>query len=65
MKTQSQAIINDIITLHQVCVSVAEIAHRLHLPEPSVRHVIATGSLPESQPQWTSSADPADNESKR
>ena len=52
MNTRSQAIVDDIRTLHQDGVSVAEIASRFHLPESTVQHVIATGTPPESQPLW-------------
>lgn len=48
----AQAVIDDIITVYQHCVSDAVIARRLHLPESTVRHVIAHGTLPELQPAW-------------
>ena len=49
---QSQAVIDDIRTLHQHCVSVVAIARKLHLWESTVRHVIDDGTLPEQQPTW-------------
>ncbi len=49
---ETQAIVRDIRALHQDGVSVTDIARRLHLPETTVQHAIAHGTLPESRPQW-------------
>lgn len=52
-RTETQVIVDDIRTLHAHCVSVAEVARTLHLPERIIRHVIEHGVFPERQPQWT------------
>ncbi len=49
--TEAQAIVDDIKTLHAHCVSAAEIAGKLHLPERIIRHAIEHGRLPAQQPQ--------------
>ena len=49
---QRSTTMEDIQTLHQHCVSVADIASKLHFPESTVRHVIEHGTLPESEPAW-------------
>ncbi|MEZ6063292.1 MAG: hypothetical protein R3C19_23340 [Planctomycetaceae bacterium] len=46
--SHAQVIVSDIKALWQVARPIAEIARNLHLPESIIRHVIATGTLPES-----------------
>ncbi|TWU14533.1 hypothetical protein CA54_34000 [Symmachiella macrocystis] len=47
---ERQAIVDDIRRLHQDGDSVAEIAQKLYLAEPTVQHAIERGKLPEPQP---------------
>lgn len=49
---QRQAIVDDIRRLQQDGDSVAEIAQKLYLDEPTVQHAIDRGTLLEPQPQW-------------
>ena len=53
----SQTVIDDIVTLHQHCIPVADIARKLHLPESTVVYVIEHGELPEPQPAWQPSVE--------
>jgi hypothetical protein len=52
MHDQAKPIVDDIVRLYQNGDSVAEIAEKLHLPEPTVQHALDHGRLPESQPKW-------------
>jgi hypothetical protein len=52
MHDDAKPIVDDIVRLYQNGDSVAQIAEKLHLLEPAVRHALDHGRLPESQPLW-------------
>ncbi|APZ94625.1 hypothetical protein [Fuerstiella marisgermanici] len=52
-RTEAQAIVDDIETLHAVMTPDAVIARKLHLPLQTVQDVAETGRLPTQQPQRT------------
>ncbi|MCA9063648.1 MAG: hypothetical protein KDA96_11335 [Planctomycetaceae bacterium] len=53
MRDDTKAIVDDIVKMHRNGDSVAAIAVKLHLPEPTVQHALDHGRLPEPQPQWS------------